>query len=493
MSDLRNFLTPWKNSEKPYVIAQHTLLSYRELYGTARHNAAVLNRAGIETENIALLAGNSCEYIVSYWSILFSGSTVIPLHVQDTNRELTNHLVFCDCNWLIYEETYRAAARELSNNAGTGLVSLGKDFIFTTVKFPTSRKKRANQPDIAIMLQTSGSTGNPKTVMLNHQNLTANTHSHIQSTQLTKKDTSLIVLPLCFSYTHTSQLLCHTCLGGTLVLYPQPLFFPRLFCDWIERYAITVTSLAPPMLYMLHQYRRLKKRDINSLRLIYYGSGPIQESIALNLMTELPTVKFTYSYGLTECSPRVTTLPPEKAREKIGSVGKPIPGVNVQIVDENHQPLPPGKIGELRVKGKSVTPGYYKNTSETQKSIQNQWLYTGDLAAIDEDGYIYILGRKKNIIISGGLNISPEELEQVLTQHPDIKDVIISGEFHPVMGEIPVALVTLKKTSQLALEDIHQFLTGKIAEYKWPKKLIIRDHLEVTNTGKFKRQGRIKN
>lgn len=493
MSDIRNFLTPWKNSEKPYVIAQHILLSYRELYGAARHNAAILNRAGIEDENIALLAGNSCEYIVSYWSILFSGSTIIPLNVQDTDRELVNHLVFCDCNWLIYEETYKAAAGQLSNNARTGLIGVGKDFKFTTVKFPSNREKRANQPDIAIMLQTSGSTGNPKTVMLSHKNLTANTLSHIQSTQLEKKDTSLIVLPLCFSYTHTSQLLCHTCLGGTLVLYPRPLFFPRLFCDWIERYTITATSLAPPMLYMLNRYPRLKNRDISSLRFLYYGSGPIRERIALNLMTQLPTVKFTYSYGLTECSPRVTTLPPGKAREKINSVGKPIPGVNVQIVDENHQPLPPGKIGELRVKGKNVTPGYYKNTGETRKTIKNQWLYTGDLATTDEDGYIYILGRKKNIIICGGLNLSPEEVEQVLAQHPDIKNVMIGGEFHEVLGEIPVALVTLRKTCRPALEDIHQFLKGKIAEYKWPKKLVIRDRLEITDTGKLKRQCRIKN
>jgi long-chain acyl-CoA synthetase len=311
--------------------------------------------------------------------------------------------------------------------------------------------------------------------------------SAIQSLSLSKSDTVLVALPLFFGYAHTAQFLVHTRLGSKIVLYDAPLFSPKRFCELVETHRVSCFTAVPSMLMMLHIYPYLEHHDLTSLRLVCFGGGGVSLDMLRSLMKRLPDTGFVQTYGQTECSPRVTALLPADSTRKIGSVGRPIPGVRVDIVSEDGTSVADGCVGEIRVQGENTCPGYYKNPEETAKIIRDGWLYTGDLAKRDEEGYIYLVGRKKNMVISGGINIYPEDVESVLRLHPSVEDVIVKGKPDDFMGEVPVAEVLCKSGCTLTLGDLHVFLRGKLATYKWPKEITLVSQLPKTATGKTKR------
>jgi long-chain acyl-CoA synthetase len=445
-------------------------------------NAETLAQSGICEENVALLASNSLDCIVSYWSLLLARVTIVLLDAKSADDELRTLVDTCDCNWIVCEERFM----QMAPRAQLGVIGV-QEYRFEVVCSPLPGKHRKNSSDIAVMSVTSGATGKVKVVMLSHKNLESNTASHIQSLKLRSDDVALMVLPIFYSYAHTSQFLCHTRLGGSIVLYDKAVFFPRLFCELIEKYRITSTSLVPTLLYILDQYLYLHEHDLGSLRYLCCGGAPMILEVAQSLMSKLPHTRLVHTYGLTEASPRVTTLAPEHDIQKLPSIGKPIPGVEVQIVADDGRPVAPGEIGELRVRGENVMTGYYDAPEETQTIVKDGWLYTGDLARCDDEGYLYLVGRKKNIIITGGVNVSPEEIEGVLLTHPDIKEAVVKGEYRQGLGEVPVAYLSLDKTGVLSLQQVHDFMRGKLAEWKWPQKLYFRPAVAKTRTGKIRR------
>jgi long-chain acyl-CoA synthetase len=346
---------------------------------------------------------------------------------------------------------------------------------------------RQNSSDVAIMFHTSGTTGDPKLVMLTHINLITNAQSHNRVVELGATDNSLIVLPMFFSYCNTAQLLAHTMLGSSIVIYDQSVFLPKRFCDLVQQHRIQTTVMVSTMLAALADYRYLAHHNMSSIRYIFFGAGPTPTTLLARLYRMLPSAGFVQTYGQSECSPRVTALRPEWSEAKVGSVGTAIPGVEVEIVDDGDRQLPVGQIGEIRVRGPNVMAGYYKQTTETQRVIRCQWLYTGDLAYRDKDGCIYITGRRKNMIVSGGINIYPEELETAILAHSKVKDVRVRGEQDHILGERVVAEIVPRNGVTVTLSEINQFLEGKIARYKWPKEINLKKILCKTATGKTRR------
>jgi long-chain acyl-CoA synthetase len=487
MKNVCEFLLQWKDSEKSYLIQGDRTLSYRETVVLTGNGENALRSLGIAIENVGLLADNSIEYILCYWSILFSESTCIPFNPRLTHDELSSEISYCDCNWILCQAKHRDTALALSERNGIGVVEIGDDLSLSLVRSPSSRRTRENSSDIAVMLHTSGTMGSPKKVMLSHGNLIANTQSHLESLELTSQDVVLIALPLFFGYCHSSQFLTHTRLGGTLVLYDAPVFMPRAFCQCVERYGVSTSTAVPTMLYLLDQYPYLAKHDMKSLCYVCFGGATMSLELLDSLIKKLPATGFVQTYGQTECSPRVTALLPPDAVRKLGSVGKPIPGVTVELVTECGAEAAIGEIGEIRVKGKNTTPGYYKNREETEKIRRNDWLYTGDLARQDEEGYIYLTGRKKNMIICSGVNVYPEEIEYVLLRCPLIGEACVAGDEDVALGERIVAYVVPHAGQSVTMEEIHQFLDGQLARYKWPSRLVLTDAIPKTATGKVNR------
>lgn len=335
------------------------------------------------------------------------------------------------------------------------------------------------------MLQTSGTTNNPKKVMLTHKNIISNIISHSESVGLTEKDKVLISLPMFFGYCNTSQFLTHMYLGGTLHILGN-FFQPHQVLKVLEEEKISSYTAVPSMLLMLLKNKsRLSNYRLPHLKYIFFGGGimPIKE--LKKLMDKFPHVQFIQTYGQTESSPRVTALLGEDSKKKVGSVGKPIPNVEIKIVDEYGRQLKSGQVGEIIVRGDNVMKGYYKSKEATTQAIIDGYLYTGDLGYIDEDGYLFLKGRKKSLIISGGINIYPEEIEEKLLTHPNIINVVITGKTDKIYGEIPVAFI--EKKGQITKEDVIKYCEKFFSSYKIPKEVTFVQTLERTYNGKNKR------
>ena len=336
------------------------------------------------------------------------------------------------------------------------------------------------------MLHTSGTTSNPKRVMLTHRNLISNIESNIQSLKLTEADKCLIAMPMYFGYCNTAQFLTHLYLGASIVIL-DGMFFPKTFFFTVQNEQITDFTGVPSMLLTLLKYRYASKYDISSLRYICFGGGKMPEGQLRELIQLFSSVGFVQTYGQTEASPRITALLSKDALRKIGSVGTPIPNVRVKVVDEMGNQLSANAIGEVIVQGKNIMKGYFKQEKITKNTIIDGWLHTGDLGYHDEDGYLYLTGRKKNMIISGGINIYPEEIEEVLMSHPNVCDVCVFAENQLMLGEVPAAKIVLRNSNTNC--DLRTFCIERLAIYKVPVKFELVDNLEKTYNGKIKRKG----
>jgi len=338
--------------------------------------------------------------------------------------------------------------------------------------------------DVAIMLHTSGTTSNPKRVMLTHSNLINNIESNIHSLALTSNDKACITLPIYFGYCNTAQFLTHLYLGGVIIMV-NGIFIPRQFFKLVEEEKITNYTCVPSTLLTLLKYNYMDNYDYNSLRYICFGGGRMPTDKLAQLIEKFPSIGFVQTYGQTECSPRITALMPEYSLEKIGSVGKAIPNVEIKIVNNMGIEVHDSQVGEIIVRGKSTMLGYYKQPEETSQVIRNGWVHTGDLGYVDNDGFLFLIGRIKNIIISGGINIYPEEVELVILQHECIIDVCVIGVDDMLLGEVPIAKVILKY--EIPESELMRYCSERLSKYKIPVRFEAVKAIPKTYNGKIKR------
>ena len=487
MRKIHELLELRRDSAATYVRQGESSISYAETFDLASRNRTLMITAGASESNIMLLIDNSIAYITSYWSASLAGATMIPLNPKLTLTELESETRYCDSNWLIYDPKYAKEASALRNSLGIGLLESGPGFVLRLVAQALSSRRRVNDGEIAVMLHTSGTTGNPKKVMLSHHNLITNLQAHAESLSLLETDRVLIALPLYFGYCNTAQFLVHTHLGGEIVLYDPIPFFPKNFCSLVQKRRISAFTAVPTMLLTLANYKFLGNYDLSSLRYVCYGGGPSKASLIEDLMKKMPKTGFVQTYGQTEAGPRLTSLLPADALSRSGSVGKPIPGVELEIVDEEGRVVAPGVVGEIRARSTGITPGYYKNPEETAKVIKDGSLYTGDLAYEDGDGFLFLVGRKKNLIISGGINIYPEEIEDALRRCDGIQEAYVYGEPDDFLGEKVMAKVTLQENARPEKETLLRELKQRLASYKIPRDVQFVEEFSRTHTGKIRR------
>ena len=343
--------------------------------------------------------------------------------------------------------------------------------------------------DVAVFQYTGGTTGRSKGAMLTHQNLVVNVqqiHAHASENPLTEQDKILTVIPLFHVYGMTCAMNLGFFLGSSVILLPR--FEPLQVLQTIQKHRPGYFPGVPTMYVALNAYPKAEQYGIDAIRIINSGSASLPVELIQSFEKKTGATMYE-GYGLSEASP-TTHSTPRTGKRKPGSVGVPLPGIEAKIVDleTGTQTLPIGETGELVIRGPQVMKGYWNMPEETRQTIRNGWLYTGDIARMDKDGYFYIVDRKKDLIIAGGYNIYPREIEEVLYTHPAVLEAAVVGVPHPYRGETVKAYLVLKPGEKGNAQELEAFCRNHLAPFKVPKQFEFRSFLPKNAVGKILRR-----
>ena len=461
--EVKNLLERQKLNQKTAIKSENIELSYCDWHDLATKWSDVIKNT-VKGINVGVFLPNSIEYAIAYFSILYANKIIVPINAQAKNREIKFTMLYCELDMIISNSASIEIFKELENDYKFRFcvfyIDTSKFVIYNQEKDVIRKTENVNddlwnaEEKVVLMLHTSGTTSNPKRVMLTNRNLISNVESNISSLNVCDLDIVYIALPMCFGYCNTAQFLTHIYVGGSMYINKGP-FTVHDFFKVVEEKKITNFTAVPTMLIMLLKYKYSDRYNLSSLKYICFGGGAISKECLKKIITKYKDINFVHTYGQTECSPRLTCLIGKYDYSKIGSVGKAIPGVVIKIVNGKDVVDSPFIEGEIMAKGKNVMKGYYKHPQITKETIEDGWIHTGDLGYYDEDGYLYISGRKKNLIISGGINIYPEEIEETLREYEGIEDAYVYGIHNDILGEVPVAKIISKVT--LPLEELNEY------------------------------------
>jgi long-chain acyl-CoA synthetase len=464
--------------------------TYRDLDRVTSQLAGALQEIGVQTgERVALLHPNHTDFILGYFAIIKAGAVVVPINPVYTAGEV--HYIIDDsrASCLLTTSDFEPVLQEISGQASHLKAVIIKDEdqnLMQALKLRVKGLKPAavrdrTPDDTAFIFYTSGTTGRPKGVMLTHRNLIFGGANTAQNYGLHETDVTIACLPLVHIFANASPVFGSLNSGGRVIVAPR--FQTEMIFDAIDQYQVTWFPGVPTMFGYLLQEFDSKPRNVSSLRMGLSGGASLSvEHLTRFEKTFQATVQEVY--GLTESTGLVTANPVYGVR-KTGSIGINVSGVSVRLVDQNGDDTPQGEVGELIFSGPNASPGYWGQPEMTAASIKKGWVYTGDLAWRDEDGYYFIVGRKDDLIISGGYNIYPREIEEVLYQHEDIIEAAVVGVKDRHLGEAPGAYIALRPGRSLDAEMVLAFCRKHLTAYKIPKHVEIMKELPKNATGKI--------
>lgn len=493
--------------QKPAYYFMDQSSTYAELDGAITKFASGLEKLGVKKgDHIGLLLGNSPFFVIGMYGALRLGATVIPINPIYTPDEIgyilnngdVNTIIALDLMVPLAENVHHALPKvenyiicetpqgKEANVDVTQLSVYPKLKSFTNVLASgelSFHGPELDEDDVAVILYTSGTTGKPKGAMLTHKNLYSNARDVGIYLHMNEDDRVITTLPMFHVFCMTVSLNAPLLSGATILIDPK--FSPKEIFRLAKKYEPTVFAGVPTMYNFLYQYPDGDPKDLNSLRLCISGGAAMPVAL-LKSFEEKFNVMISEGYGLSEASP-VTCFNPLDRPRKAGSIGQSIVHVENKVVNELGEEVPPGQSGELIVRGPNVMKGYYKMPEETAATIRNGWLYTGDMATMDDEGYFYIVDRKKDLIIVGGYNVYPREVEEVLYNHPEIIEVAVIGVPDPNQGEAVRAYV-VKKNPSLTEEDVLAYCREHLAKYKVPSAIEFLEELPKNTTGKILRR-----
>ncbi|MFQ5810382.1 MAG: long-chain fatty acid--CoA ligase [Armatimonadota bacterium] len=466
-------------------------LSYEELDAGVARLAGGLAGIGVEAgDRVALLLPNCPQFPLSYLAAARLGAIVVPINVLLTAREIQHILTDSRPRALVTTSALPGIAERLAPLASAidHIVLSGDSPVDGTHSFeamvqtaqPLDAASGARPDDVAAIVYTSGTTGVPKGAMLSHHNLISNADACAEMIQVSDQDHFLCVLPLFHSFGATVCMILPLLIGATTTLMPR--FAAMEVLRTIASEGITVFAGVPSMYAVLLGVRSKEQCDLSHMRMCVSGGAPMPVEV-LEGFTKRYEVTMLEGYGPTEASPVVSVNPYDGVR-KVGSVGLPLPGVSLKIVDDDGGALPTGEVGEILVHGDNVMQGYYQRPEDTAETVRDGWLHTGDMGRLDEDGYLYIMGRKKDLIIVGGMNVYPREVEAVLHGHPAVAEAAVVGASGSLRGEEVVAFVVLREGCTASAEELIELCGGALAKYKVPKRVVMVDELPRSGMGK---------
>jgi len=484
-----------KYPDKPAIDCEKDQLSYEKLDVLSDKLAAALRDLNVKKgSSVSVFLPNIPEFAISYYAILKAGGVVAPSNPLSKEMELEHALSNSESETMIAHESFFPTVKKVQGRTKLrNIIIVGEQphrdthlFRDLVTKY-TARLFKAeirSKQDVAVVQCTGGTTGTPKGAMLTHYNLVSNAIMNAHWFNWSSSDVVLGVLPLCHSW-GACYMNSTIYVGATLVLTTR--FDPERILELVEKKRVTVWYGAATMFTIVVSHPAITKYDLSSLRCVKAGAAPIPNSTKTK-WDRLTGVELILGYGLTEASPETHDSPPN--RVKIGSVGIPIIDTDAKIVDieTGTKELPPGEVGELIVKGPQVMIGYVKRPEETERALRNGWLYTGDLAKMDEEGYFYIVDRLKDTIKYKGYSVFPAEVENVLYTHPSVKECAVVGKPDPVAGEIPKAYIVLKEGAKTTRDELIDYCQKRIAPYKRIREVEFVAELPKSIAGKILRR-----
>jgi long-chain acyl-CoA synthetase len=473
--------------DRAFAYFEGNKISFADLHRRVRSMAAGLRRYGlVPGDKVGIYLSNRPEYIESFLAAIYAGGVAMPLNPAWKSSEMESLISNSRPRFLIFAKSHAEEIEKIEQvpHGPEKLFVIGDESRLEWTNYQSLLVGDERDPfecsdeQVAVLTHTSGTTGAPKMVMLSHRNVMANFSATASFLKLRENDMILGVLPLyhvmgmAFAF---APLFCQT----GVVLIPE--FIPRETMTALQEYKITVFVSAPYAYTILGSAPQHPIAPISSMRFAISGGAPLRQEM-LDRFEQRFHLELLEGYGMSEATCVITMNPPGGGR-KVGSVGVPLPGVKVKVVGEDGKELKPGEIGELLVSGDSIMAGYLGDPKGTANAVRDGWLHTGDLGYRDHDGYFYIEGRKKDLIIRGGENIYPREVEEVLVRHPEIAEAAVIGLPDWVWGEEVMAFVVPRKDAALDAGELSDFCSKQIADYKCPRVWKIVSELPKSQTG----------
>ncbi len=499
--------------QRPAVVYEGHTTTYGDLSKAVDRLAAGLVKLGIGPgDKVAIWMPNLPEWITAYFAIAKAGGVVVPMNTRYKSHEVRYILGNSEAKAVLFTPGFlgidfagmlgevKDELPELNDIISVGeradgarsyeeVLELGED---KEAQAELKRRQSTIDPqECVFILYTSGTTGSPKGAMLSHHNMAENARQITEVLKTTPEDKFLLVVP----FFH-----CFGCVMGILgavtwgaAIFPMPVPRPEEALRLVQDEGVSILYGVPTMFVQWLEAQRAAQRegrpyDLGSLRTGIMAGAPCPVEVMRGAIDELGC-NACICYGLTEASPVITmTRFEDSVERRVETVGRPLPGVEVRIVDDQRKPLPVGEPGELACRGYNVMLGYWKNAQATEEMVDEEgWLYSGDLATIDEDGYVRIVGRKKDMIITGGFNVYPAEIEEVLFTHPGIQNVAVIGVPDEVMGEVAMAFVIPRQGHNVEPQEVAEFCARRVAGFKVPRYVHVTEEFPMTPSGKVQK------
>lgn len=480
------------------VVAGSVRTSYASLWGDVTAFADFLGREGLRPgTRVALLTSNSAAYVAAYYGTWCAGGVVVALNAAAKTADLTNWLEHCGAQWLVIDSAHPEASAVLKQSSRKRrVVVIGQCAEgFEGISWDAIRRDSAAQErpragwcragDLAAIIYTSGTTGRPKGVMLSHANLAGNTQSILSYLPIRHASRIVNVLPFYYSYGNSVM---HTHLaGGACLVLEDNLVYPHRVMERIAAERADGFAGVPATYGLLLSRVRFEDHDLSSLKYVTVAGGAMAPADIKRLSEKLPGVDVFVMYGQTEATSRLTYLPPERLHEKLGSCGIPIPDVEIEVRTEDGRAAPAGITGEVWARGPNVMQGYWNDDEATREVKRDGWLRTGDMGSRDAEGYLYLEGRRNDMIKTGAHRVHPREIEEVIAEIDGVAEVAVVGVDDELLGQVIKAVVRTEPGVAIDAMRLKGHCRNRLALYKIPKHVEFVQELPKTASGKIKR------
>jgi long-chain acyl-CoA synthetase len=465
-------------------------LSFAEFWRRSAAFAASLQDRGLQAgDRVAVVLENSWQYAVAFYGALMAGGVAVPLNAAARATDHAGWAAHSQARFVVGSEA-SAQWRALPPLLGDGVQSIACgspssefEMICQAQSAPPPADCASHKP--ACIHYTSGTTGNPKGVLLSHGNLASNAAAIVEYLQLTADDSMVTILPFYYAY-GSSVLHSHLIAGGRLIL-EQGFTFPHVVMQRVASERATGFAGVPSTFALLLARVDLSTFDLSALRYLTQAGGAMSPAMAARLSAAMPGKRIYVMYGQTEATSRLTYLPPDKLSSKPGSVGIPIPGVQIQVRNEQGEPCTTGEVGHVWAHGPNVMLGYWRNPEATSQVLRDGWLSTGDMGHLDNDGFLHLAGRRSDIIKVGAHRVHPQDVEDVIAELPDIVEVAVAGQDDEVLGEVIHAFVVAREHASVTVQQVKRHCLTRLAPYKVPKEVHMVSELPRTASGKIRR------
>lgn len=456
-------------------------VSYQDLVNDAASIAAQLRSEGISKgDRVAVILPNNSEFVAAYYGVLMAGGIVVSLNAAAKARELAAWLRDCDAAFVYADESNAEVRASLA-----ALEHPPKLLNAAAASRAELLVHRGQEDDPACILYTSGTTGQPKGVVLSHKNILSNTSAIVEYLRLTCDDSIVTVLPFYYSY-GSSVLHTHLKVGGRLILQKN-FVYPHAVIETLSAERATGFAGVPSTFALLLSRVKLQDYDLSAVRYVTQAGGAMAPALTQRLREAFPLAEIFVMYGQTEATARLTYLPPHALDAKLGSVGIPVPGVKIEVRTEHGTPAPVGQVGDIWASGPNIMLGYWRNEAATAEVLRDGWLKTGDMGRMDEDGYLYIVGRRSDMIKTGAHRVHPQDIEDVIAELVEVQEVAVVGEDDEMLGQTIKAFVVPAAGAQISPMRVQAYCRERLAAYKVPKTVVIVSSLPRTSSGKIRR------